>query len=159
MRVSIGQDSHRFDEGPAARNRTCILGGVLFPGTPGFSANSDGDVMLHALTNAVSGITCRNVLGARADAMCRAGTTDSRAYLASALEDLAELGFSPVHVSFSVECSRPAISPRADELRASVGALLGLPPDCVGITATTGEGLTDFGRGLGVSVFCVLTVE
>ena len=157
MRGSIGQDSHRFDE--SAADQKCVLGGVVFDTAPALLANSDGDVVLHAVTNAVSGITCRNILGRVADEMCRAGITDSREYLKTALRDLAERGFSPVHLSITIECARPKISPKVGEMRASIGELMGLSPDCVGITATTGEGLTDFGRGLGVSVFCVLTVE
>lgn len=152
MRAAIGQDSHRFEE---KEGKALVLGGVVFPEEPrGFLANSDGDVLLHALTNAVSGITGKNVLGAPADRLCRAGITDSRVYLAEALKDLD----SPIlHVSFSIEGLHPKIAPRADEIRASVAKLLGISPAQVGITATTGEGLTDFGRGLGVSVFCIIT--
>ena len=58
-RCSIGQDSHRFASDP---DRKCVLGGVVIPDAPGFEANSDGDVLLHALTNAVSGITGRKPL-------------------------------------------------------------------------------------------------
>ena len=152
MRAAIGQDSHRFEE---KEGKPLVLGGVVFPEEPrGFLANSDGDVLLHALTNAVSGITGKNILGAPADRMCRAGITDSRAYLAEALKDLHE----PVeHVSFSIEGLHPKIAPRAEEIRAQVASLLGIEPSQVGITATTGEGLTDFGKGLGVSVFCIIT--
>ena len=88
IRVSIGQDSHRFAADGTAGS--CILGGAVFEDAPPFLANSDGDVVLHAVTNAVSGITCRNILGARADAMCRAGITDSREYLEVAMKDLAK---------------------------------------------------------------------
>ena len=49
-----------------------ILGGVIFEGEPPLNANSDGDVILHAITNAISGITCKNVLGEIADNMCKA---------------------------------------------------------------------------------------
>lgn len=157
IRVSIGQDSHRFAE--RATDKKCVLGGVIFEASPAFSANSDGDVVLHAITNAVSGITCRNILGGVADAMCAAGITDSRRYLEVACGDLARKGFVPVHLSISIEGKRPHISPKIEQMRESIGRLMGLAPDCVGITATTGEGLTDFGRGLGVSVFCVLTVR
>jgi len=153
MKTALGQDSHRFEPAPG---KPLVLGGVAFEGCPGLLANSDGDVVLHALTNAVSGITCQNVLGAPADALCRAGVTDSRRYLQAALADLRE---TPVHVSFSIECSRPVLAPRIGEMRRSIGALLGLPAGCVGITATSGEGLTACGRGEGVSVLCVLTVE
>ena len=157
MRVSIGQDSHRFKE--EGQGGTCMLGGVAFDTAPALDANSDGDVVLHAVTNAVSGITCRNILGKPADEMCRAGITDSREYLKEGLRDLAAMGMRPAHLSVSIECARPKISPKVEEMRKAIGALLDLSPGSVGITATTGEGLTDFGRGLGISVFCILTAE
>lgn len=152
MKAAIGQDSHRFTE---EAGKPLVLAGVLFPGEPGLLANSDGDVVLHALTNAVSGITCRNILGQPADEMCRQGITDSRAYLREALKDLKE---PVIHVSVSIEALRPKIAPRVEEMRISLAELLCIGPQQVGITATTGEGLTDFGRGLGISAFCILTV-
>ena len=157
-RTAIGQDSHRFVE-EGTDEKPCVLGGVIFPESRGLLANSDGDVVLHALTNAVSGITCKNILGAPADKLCREGVTDSAAYLRLALDDLAAGGFAPVHVSFTIECLRPKINPRANAMRERIAALLGLTPSDVGITATTGEGLTAFGRGEGISVFCILTVK
>lgn len=153
MKAAIGQDSHRFEENPG---KPLVLGGVLFPGVPGLLANSDGDVVLHAVTNAVSGITCVNVLGGPADALCRAGITDSAVYLHKALEPLRG---RISHLSISMECARPRITPRIPAMRENIARLLGIAPEAVGITATSGEGLTDFGRGLGISVFCILTVE
>ena len=153
MKAAIGQDSHRFEENPG---KPLVLGGVLFPGEPGLLANSDGDVVLHAVTNAVSGITCVNVLGGPADALCRAGITDSAVYLHKALEPLRG---RISHLSISMECARPRITPRIPAMRENIARLLGVVPEAVGITATSGEGLTDFGRGLGISVFCILTVE
>ena len=153
MKAAIGQDNHRFESAPG---KPLILGGVVFPEEPcGLMANSDGDVVLHALTNAVSGITGRNILGGPADRLCRAGITDSAAYLAEALKDLKE---PIVHVSFSIEAKHPKFAPRIEEMKVSVARLLGILPQQVGITATTGEELTDFGRGLGISVFCIITV-
>lgn len=69
MKVSIGQDSHRFNY---KLNKKLILGGVVFDNETPLEANSDGDVVLHAITNAVSGVTCKNVLGKVADEMCMA---------------------------------------------------------------------------------------
>lgn len=157
MKVSIGQDSHRFDL--LETEKKCILGGVVFEGAPALSANSDGDVVLHAITNAVSGITCRNILGPIADEMCQSGITDSREYLKVALKDLADLGYQISHLSISIECKKPKIFPMLDAMRQSIGGLLGIRENQVGITATTGEGLTDCGSGLGISVLCILTVE
>ena len=157
MKASIGQDSHRFDF--QEKEKPCILGGVVFENTPALSANSDGDVVLHAVTNAVSGITCRNILGKTADDMCKAGITDSREYLKVALADLKALGLVITHLSISIECQTPKISPKVEEMRASISQILKIAPNQVGITATTGEQLTDCGSGKGISVFCILTVE
>lgn len=153
MKAAIGQDSHRFEEN---LGKPLVLGGVLFPGEPGLLANSDGDVVLHAVTNAVSGITCVNVLGGPADELCHAGIVDSAVYLQKALESLPG---RISHLSISMECARPRITPRIPAMRENIARLLGVAPGSVGITATSGEGLTDFGRGLGISVFCILTVE
>ena len=153
MKAAIGQDSHRFEESPG---KPLILGGVVFPGEPGLLANSDGDVVLHAITNAVSGITGQNILGKIADEMCRSGITDSAEYLRKALEFLHG---RVSHVSLSMECLRPKISPMIPEMREHIAGLLGVEPYAIGITATTGEGLTDCGKGLGISVLCILTAE
>lgn len=153
MKAAIGQDSHRFEESPG---KPLILGGVVFPGEPGLLANSDGDVVLHAITNAVSGITGQNILGKIADEMCRSGITDSAEYLRKALEFLHG---RVSHVSLSMECLRPKISPMIPEMREHIAGLLGVAPSAIGITATTGEGLTDCGKGLGISVLCILTAE
>lgn len=157
MKSSIGQDSHRFDL--QEKGKKCILGGIIFEEVPALAANSDGDVVFHAITNAISGITCRNILGSVADEMCRAGITDSREYLKVALKDLETQGHRVIHLSLSIECQKPRISPRVEEMRASVAGALRISPCQVGITATTGEQLTDCGSGLGISVLCILTVE
>lgn len=152
---AIGQDSHRMSA--SFNGRSMVLGGVEFPDYPALEANSDGDVVLHALTNAISGITGKNVLGARADALCRAGVTDSRVYLQEVLKDLQNAVIT--HVSFTIECLKPHLSDKIDEMKASIGDMLSLAPERLGITATTGEKLTSFGRGEGISVFCIITVE
>jgi len=154
IKVSIGQDSHRFDTENSGKK--LILGGVHFEGPP-LKGNSDSDVVLHALINAISGITCVNILGEIADKMCFIdGITDSRAYLKEALK---YLNGSIIHASFSIECAIPKISPMINEMRKSIASLLNIDESCIGITATTGEGLTDFGRGLGIQCLCILTVN
>ncbi len=84
------------------------------------------------------------------------GITDSKEYLKKAMEYLTE---NIVHVSISIECKVPKISPKINELRKSVSDVLKINENQVGITATTGEGLTEFGKGNGISVFVILTVE
>ena len=153
---ALGQDSHRFEE---ESKKPLILGGVLIEGEQGLKANSDGDVLLHALTNAVSGVTGRNILGPVADALCEAGFTDSWVYLNEALRDMRRAGGKILHVSFSVEAKRPRLLPHIPAIRESIAGMLQIPAAHVGLTATSGEGLTSFGRGEGIQVLCILTAQ
>ena len=151
----IGQDSHRFE--PEGTSKPLMLGGVPIPGCPGLLGNSDADVILHAVTNAVSGVTAVNILGAVSDQMCLTeGITDSSAYLVEAMRHLGRL--RPIHLSISLECARPKISPHIPAIRERLSALLGVTPGHIGISATTGEGLSAFGRGEGIFCTVVLTV-
>lgn len=154
MKVAIGQDSHAFDF--EDKNKKFILGGVVFEGETPLKGNSDADVVLHAITNAVSGITGKNILGKVADEMCKSGIKDSKAYLQEALKYLDE---KIVHLSISIECKIPKIEPKREEMVKSIAEILNVSEKQIGITATTGEGLTEFGKGNGVSVFACITVE
>ncbi len=145
---AIGQDSHRF-----AGGRPLILGGVQIPDVPGLEGNSDADVVLHALTNALSGLSGVRILGEEADRMCRAGITDSRAYVQAALDTLGDIRL--VHLSFTIEAAKPRLSDHIERMRESIASLTGLPVGRVALTATSGEGLTAFGRGEGMSCFCL----
>ena len=153
MKTAIGQDSHRFDFDN--KDKPLILGGVVFDNCPPLSGNSDADVVLHSITNAVSGITTVNIIGKTADDMCRNGITDSKAYLQEALK---YLEYDILHVSISIECKTPKITPKITDMRKSISSILNIPETSVGITATTGEGLTEFGKGMGIQVFTIITV-
>lgn len=155
MKVGIGQDSHRFDFDD--KEKKLILGGIVFEGHPPLSGNSDADVIMHSITNAVSGVTCVNILGTVSDELClKKGIKDSSFYLAEALKYLN--GRKIVHISLSIECATPKITPKIPEIRMNIAKFLDIPEDCIGITATTGEGLTEFGKGNGIQVFSCVTV-
>ncbi|EDN70820.1 2-C-methyl-D-erythritol 2,4-cyclodiphosphate synthase [Beggiatoa sp. PS] len=154
IKTGLGQDSHRFDFDNQMKR--LMLGGVIFDGESPLQGNSDADVVLHALCNAISGITGINILGAVSDALClKHGITDSRFYVQEALNYLKD--WRICHVSFSIECKVPKITPKIPEMKATISELLGLETQDIGITATTGEGLTDFGRGEGIQVLCIVT--
>lgn len=154
MKVAIGQDSHRIDY--KNTEKKLILGGIEFENEFSLQANSDGDVILHAITNAVSGITCVNILGDKADQMCKNGILDSEEYLKEAVKYLKE---KIVHISISIECKTPKITPKIPEMRTNIARILKVPENCIGITATTGEGLTDCGSGFGISAIAIITVK
>jgi 2-C-methyl-D-erythritol 2,4-cyclodiphosphate synthase len=149
---AIGQDSHRFE--PEGSEKVCMLGGVPIPGVPGLAGNSDADVILHALCNALSGLSGETVLGAVTDRMCLdQGITDSSEYVKKALAALG--GIQLCHLSITVEAKRPHLAKHVTAIRSAVADLVGLPLRHVGLTATTGEGLTAFGKGEGVAAFVI----
>ena len=156
---TIGQDSHRFlDEKFDPSDNSIMLGGYPVPFDRQFQANSDGDVILHAITNAISGYTGVNILGGAADVIClEKGIKDSKVYLEEALKYMD--GASIVHVSLTIECLRPKLKDHIPSIKKSIAELLNISEKHVGITATTGEGLTGFGRGEGIQVFALLSFK
>ncbi|MBN2280134.1 MAG: 2-C-methyl-D-erythritol 2,4-cyclodiphosphate synthase [Candidatus Marinimicrobia bacterium] len=154
VKTGIGQDSHRFET--RISDKKCIIGGIVFDNVPALEGNSDADVVLHALCNAISGVTGTNILGKISDDMCRSGITDSQEYVKESMKYLKDYQIS--NVSISIECKRPQISPRLIDMKSSIAELLKIDCESIGITATTGEALTDFGRGLGIQAFVVITV-
>lgn len=150
---SIGQDSHRFDK---KNIKALILGGVNIDHPFGLKANSDGDVVIHSVVNAVSGLTGVNILGGIADKMCfDDNIKDSSKYLKESLTYLKNITLT--HLSISIECKEPKLSSHITAIRNKLSQFIPLDSEQIGITATTGEGLTEFGKGNGISVFCILT--
>ena len=84
------------------------------------------------------------------------GITDSEEYLKEALKYLNE---KIIHLSISIECKSPKITPKIEAMRENISRILNISPMQVGITATTGEGLTEFGKGNGISCFSIITVD
>ena len=154
FRTGLGQDSHRFL--PADSSKPCTIAGLIFEDVPGFNANSDGDVVFHAICNAITSLTGVLILGGLADELCsKGGITDSEVYLKEALKTLGAQKIS--HVAISIEAMKPRFKDRLHEMRENIARVLGTQIDQVGLTSTSGEGLTDFGCGDGVQAFAILT--
>ena len=156
VRTGIGQDSHRFL--PPDSSKPCVIGGLIIEDTPGFNANSDGDVVLHAICNAISSLTGILILGNIADDIClKDGITDSEVYLKEAMKTLGRQQVT--HVAISIEAKKPKFKQLLIEMRENIARIMHLDISQVGITATSGEGLTDFGCGLGVQAFAIVTTQ
>ncbi len=154
IRTGIGQDSHRFL--PDDSTKPCIIAGLIFEDVPGLSADSDGDVVLHAICNAITSISGVPILGGIAIELChKHGITDSSVYLEKALATLGNKHIE--HVAFTIEGKRPRMQARNLEMRTKIASLMKIGVDQVGLTATSGDGLTDFGCGDGLQCFCILT--
>lgn len=154
IRTGIGQDSHRFLHTDSTK--PCIIAGIIFEDAPGFNANSDGDVVLHAICNAITSLTHVLILGDVADKLClNEGKTDSELYLIEAVKTLGNQKMT--HVAITLEGKKPKFKNRLLEMRQNIARILQLEISQVGVTATSGEGLTDFGCGDGVQAFALVT--
>ncbi len=155
MKVGIGQDSHRFLK--EKTEKKCIIAGVVFDEEFGWDADSDGDIAYHAICNAITSLTHVPILGGLAIKMCHEEKiTDSREYLLKAMETLG--GQEVAHVALTIEAKRPKMQKKIDSMRANVAKVMKIEVSQVGITCTSGDGLTAFGRGDGGQCFCILTV-
>jgi 2-C-methyl-D-erythritol 2,4-cyclodiphosphate synthase len=156
FRTGIGQDSHRFL--PSDSSKPCIVAGIIFDHVPGFNANSDGDVVFHAICNAISSLTGILILGDIADDLClKDGITDSEVYLREALKTLGNQKIC--HVALTIEGKKPKFKEHLMTMRSNIARVMSLDISQVGITATSGEGLTDFGCGDGVQCFAIVSTE
>lgn len=176
--MALGEDSHRIidpDQGDNPEQNkeqdkihNLVLGGYLLPlSNPIYvQANSDGDVILHALIRALTGLSGKEYLGTPLiEDVVRSGERDSRKLFDLAWnqcqKDFAQRGkgISLGHVSISLEAKRPKIAPHAPAIRQSLAGLMGLEIGDIGLTAMTGEGLTACGRGEGIRALVLVTAH
>ncbi len=155
LRVGIGQDSHRF---LIDKKKPLILGGVEFEKEQGFESNSDGDVIIHALCNALEQAIGGQSFSGYADEMCERGIVDSVEYLEVALENIFEKGYEVNNIGISIEAKKPKIDPMVNRIKQKLAEIMKISEDLIGITATSGEELTAFGRGEGIQVLVIVSL-
>lgn len=146
--IGIGQDSHKFGE-----TGSLVLGGLKILKYRKLEANSDGDCILHAIYNAIAEALGDGSLGSIADKLCKKGIKDSKEYIKKILEKMQSKNFEIHYCGISIEGKYPLIDPITERIKNSLSKILGVSSACIGITATTGEGLTPFGKGEGVQCF------
>ena len=154
-RIGIGLDSHRF----AGSDVPLVLGGVEIPGEDGLEANSDGDVILHSLFNALSQAIGGKSIGFYADQMCKDGVKNSKEYIALILGKIKEKNYTVNNIGIMVEAKRPRLDDYSEKIKESISSICCLGKERIGITATSGESLTEFGKGLGIQVFTIASLR
>jgi len=155
IRVGIGHDSHPFGPGgPLA------LGGLRFDGAPRLHGHSDGDVVLHAVADALLGAASLGDLGRLfpPDRRTPRGV-DSRELVATVVDRLAGVGLSPSRLDLVVVAGRPRLGGRLDEMRDVIASLLGIDAESVNVKASTGNLDGMEGAGRGISAQALATVE
>ena len=137
MRIGYGFDSHEFRPGIPLK-----IGGVALSHDKGLGGHSDGDVLLHALTDALLGAVAAPDIGALfspSDPKWKGA--DSVIFLREALKRVRNAGYSVANVDACLIMTAPKIGPHASAIRAQVAKLLGVDASCVGLKAKTPEGL------------------
>ncbi len=152
-KTGIGQDSHAFSPKGILR-----LGGIDIQEATHLVSNSDGDAVLHAVINAISSAVGGGSISTFADKMVEKGERDSAAFLKKLLGECRKMGANLGHLSITIEASRPPLEPHFEKMKKRIGEICDIDPSAVGITATSGEGLSDFGRGKGISVFAAASI-
>jgi 2-C-methyl-D-erythritol 2,4-cyclodiphosphate synthase len=159
FRIGLGKDSHRFaKESPGSK--TLIIGGVEFPGHPAFVAHSDGDVLYHAVFNAIASALGLHSIGHYfPNSAEREAGRNSAEYLEYARSLCEESNYRLANLSLTVECREPKIDQAAAAMKSNLARILGIGPDQIGITATSGENASVWGQGLGVEVTATVLVQ
>jgi 2-C-methyl-D-erythritol 2,4-cyclodiphosphate synthase len=137
MRIGYGFDSHEFVPGIPLK-----IGGVTLPHDKGLRGHSDGDVLLHAITDALLGAVAAPDIGALfppSDPKWKGA--DSVVFLREALKRVHDAGYGLANLDASLILAAPKIGPHSAAIRVRVGQLLGVHADCVGLKAKTPEGL------------------
>jgi 2-C-methyl-D-erythritol 2,4-cyclodiphosphate synthase len=159
LRVGSGFDVHAFAP-PGATGGGVTLGGVRIPHARSVVAHSDGDVLLHAICDALLGAAALGDIGRHfPDTDPRWKGADSRALLRAVDEKLKAAGFAVVNVDATVIAEAPKVSPHAEQMRAHIASDLGLPIGAVSVKATTSEKLGFTGRGEGIAAQAVALIE
>jgi len=151
FRIGMGGDAHRLVEG-----RDLWLGGVRVDHPRGLEGHSDGDVLLHALADAIYGALGDRDIGFHfPPGREETRGISSRSILAHARARMAGRGYGLVGVDAVVVCEAPRIAPLADGMRASIAGILSVPEDRVSVKGKTTEGMGFEGRGEGISAWAV----
>jgi 2-C-methyl-D-erythritol 2,4-cyclodiphosphate synthase len=154
-RIGIGYDVHAFGPGDHV-----VLGGERIAHGHGLVAHSDGDVLIHALCDALLGALALGDIGRYfppSDERWRGA--DSRALLRAVVAMLAERGWRVSNIDSVVVCERPKLAPHVERMRANLAQDLGVAADAVGIKATTSERLGFTGREEGIAAQAVALLE
>ena len=152
MRIGIGNDIHRLIEG-----RPLILGGVEIPYSKGEDAHSDGDVLVHAIIDAILGACAKGDIGALFPPSDeRYKDADSLQLLKQAVE---YTGAKIINIDSSITLEEPKLRPYITTMRERIAEVLSIDIDRVSIKAKTNEGLDETGKGNAVSAIAVVLVE
>ncbi len=155
MRIGHGFDAHKFGEG-----NHIIIGGVNIPYSHGMLAHSDGDVLIHALCDALFGAAALGDIGKHfPDDSEALKDIDSRILLRRTLEQLKQRNYIVNNIDITLVAQTPKMAPHIESMRGNLSEDLELPVDAVNIKATTTEGMGFTGRKEGIACYAVVLID
>jgi 2-C-methyl-D-erythritol 2,4-cyclodiphosphate synthase len=155
IRIGHGVDIHQLEAGIK-----CIIGGVEIPSDVGPVAHSDGDVLVHALMDAILGAQGEDDIGAKfpnTDQTFRGA--DSMSLLEVVWKEAKARGFVLINADMCVVCEKPKIKPHSEAIKQKLALALDVPSDRIGVKATTAEKLGSLGRGEGIFASATVLLE
>lgn len=159
MRIGHGYDVHAFDDGAQGRDKI-IIGGVAIPHSHGLIAHSDGDVLLHALCDALLGATALGDIGHHfPDTDPAYKNADSRALLRMVYAKIQEQGYVLANADMTIVAQAPKMAPFIDDMRRHIAADLQVPQNAINVKATTTERLGFTGRKEGIAAHAVVLLQ
>jgi len=155
MRIGFGYDIHRLKEGIPL-----VLGGVNIPSDRGCVAHSDGDVLLHALMDAMlGGAGLRDIGWHFPDSSDEYKGIDSRKLLVRVKDIIAEAGFRVGNIDTTILLEKPKIKDLIPQMQQVLSSLLDIAPARIGIKAGTNEGVGEIGQGQAIAAWAVVLLE
>jgi 2-C-methyl-D-erythritol 2,4-cyclodiphosphate synthase len=156
IRTGLGASRRRFLSEDSVK--PCIIAGIVFEETPGLSADTDGDVVLHAIVHAIGTLVARPLMSELfKELFYKQGITDSQAYLEEALKILEPQKIT--HVALQIEAKHPHFDDYLSPMQIKLAQMLALLPTQIGISVISGEGLSDVACGDGIGVLCLITTQ
>ncbi|MCX6096232.1 MAG: 2-C-methyl-D-erythritol 2,4-cyclodiphosphate synthase [Candidatus Bipolaricaulota bacterium] len=154
-RVGLGIDFHRF-----AAGRPLVLGGVTVPHSKGLLGHSDADALIHALCDSLLGAAGESDIGVHfPDSDSETLGISSLTLLAAVMERIHRSGWHVVNVDCVVVAEEPKLAPHVAAMRETLGPVLGVGADRIGLKATTSEGMGALGRREGIGALAVSLIE
>ena len=159
MRIGQGYDVHAFEE-LAPLNDKIVIGGVAIPYERGLKAHSDGDVLLHALADALLGAAALGDIGKHfPDTDPQYKGANSRELLRLVMAKLRQQGYGLVNADMTIVAQAPKMAPHISTMVSNIAADTGVEDNCINVKATTTEKLGFAGRKEGIAAYAVVLIQ
>lgn len=159
LRVGFGKDSHKIEVLQKTASNPLTLGGVLIDNHINVTANSDGDMVIHSLCNAISTALGGGSFDIFAGPLCKQGVKDSKKYIEHILQVMKKKGYKIGNISICLEAGKPHLEELREQITNSLSSLLQVNNGTIGISVTSGNGLTSCSTCSGICCYSFVNLN